>query len=132
MALVALCFAATSALCPDLDTTLKKSDFDTANIVLGGNLVSMREVNVKQYGHHYHHMELNMRYDNFYKWKSEFRQDLAPNQLTMPMSTYERCNQKYIIGNVYIVGCLNLHRCFFMKRFNNFTEEEWHLLNGRS
>ncbi|RCN37805.1 hypothetical protein ANCCAN_16282 [Ancylostoma caninum] len=71
-----------------------------------------------------------MRYSKFYKWKSEFRKDLSPNKLTVPEWTYKRCNMTYITGNVYIVGCFDLHRCSFMKRLNQFTPDEFSLLNS--
>ncbi|RCN37809.1 hypothetical protein ANCCAN_16286 [Ancylostoma caninum] len=94
--------------------------------------MSVREVDVGfgLYGSNYHHVELNMHYDKYFKWNSPYRRDLSPNKLTVPIWTYQRCNMTYTTGNVYIVGCFDLQRCFFMKRFNKFTENEFRLLES--
>ncbi|RCN37806.1 hypothetical protein ANCCAN_16283 [Ancylostoma caninum] len=63
-------------------------------------------------------------------WNSPFLQSLAPYELRMPILTHERCNMTYHKNTVYIVGCTDLQRCFFMKRLYTFSEEERRLLKS--
>ncbi|RCN33330.1 hypothetical protein ANCCAN_20841 [Ancylostoma caninum] len=88
------------------------------------------KVDVVNYGIRYNFMRVKLHVVRIYKWKSPFLESLAPHELRMPILTHERCNMTYHDGYVYIVGCTDLRRCFFMKRLTTFTDDEWRLLNS--